>query len=257
MPCPVRSPPRRAQPNLRLEPLQQSLDIFAFEFWPIAFAKPLSELAQDLAHPGRVDFIRYFHRCSEIRPFRALGPSKRIKRRIFCATELAGHPVAQLLGHRLRALAQLFERTRLLARRVAQIAAFECAPCILHRPARAIELSWWTQTEPAQFPLKTAELAFEVALTLAELTSTLTLLPLALLLLTLLALLPLPALLLTWLSLAALSLGAVGVVHQALLFADDLAELVHHAHHLLALLTLALTLLTRHAAGLQTIEQIT
>ena len=87
--------------------------------------------------------------------------------------------------------------------------------------------------------------------------------------LTLLAALPLLALLslLSLLSLLALlallaGLVAIGialllaerVVEKLLLFADDVPELVHHLHHLLALLALALAL--RHAPVLQLLQHI-
>ena len=45
------------------------------------------------------------------------------------------------------------------------------------------------------------------------------------------------------------------VVHQALLLANQVAELVEHLHHLLAAAVLLL-LATRHAAGLQAVEQV-
>ena len=50
-------------------------------------------------------------------------------------------------------------------------------------------------------------------------------------------------------------LFAERVVEQLLLFADDVPELVHHLHHLLALLTLTLALLC-HAAVLELLEHV-
>ena len=64
-------------------------------------------------------------------------------------------------------------------------------------------------------------------------------LPLLLSLLTLLSLLPL---------LAGVAAGAVRIVHQPLLLADQIAELIEHLHHLLAAAVLLLLVATGHAA---------
>ena len=94
-------------------------------------------------------------------------------------------------------------------------------------------------------------LAATLALALAELLTLALSLTLALALLTLLSALALLALL------SLLAAGAVGVIHQTLLLADQVAELIEHLHHLLAAAVLLLLLVAAgHAAGLQAVEHV-
>ena len=66
------------------------------------------------------------------------------------------------------ALAELLERTRLLARGLVEITLPERTFGILHRPLSAVELAWRLHTETLQSAAQLIKLPAELALALAE-----------------------------------------------------------------------------------------
>lgn len=272
----------RPTASRRSKAAEQPLDIIEFQRRPGLFAEPPPQLFQNLACPLHIDLIGNFYGIAEIGAFRPLRPAHWIERRIRARThaEFTALP-HHLLGHGLGPLAKLFKRVLLGFRGPLEIALFERALGLLHRPLGAIELlrrghpellhfSTHLSHAIAQFTLTLAQpsrvlarilawlavLAITLSLTVATLPTLATLPALAWLLPWLLSLL---AWLLSWLLalLPLLTILAVllakRVVEKLLLFADDVPELVHHLHHLLALLTL---LPLGHPPILQLLEQV-
>lgn len=259
---------RPCGPGHRSEALQKALDVFPLKFGAIALTEALAEFLKDLADARRIDLVRNFDSGSKVRAFGALRASQRVERCVLCPAELRGHLAAELLGHGTGSLTELLERACLVAGCAAEFAAFEGTTGAFHRSACTVELPGRVQAKATKAVLQLAELALEATLAAAEAVgplphalALLATLPLPLLALTLLSALALSALallpalaLLSLLPLLALALGAERVVHQALLFADDVAELVHHLHHLLVAALALLTLLARHASRLEAVE---
>src|SRR5262249_30656997 len=152
---------------------------------------------------------------------------------------VAGRQLAQhLLRELTRTLAQLLQRPVLMLGSAVEIAVAQRALGALHRLFRAVELSGRLHAKLAHAALQPAEPLAQLSLAIAERAA---LVAFALTLFALLAALALAIL---------FALLAKGVVKQALLLADDVAELVHHLAEALALALIG------HAAGLQAIQQV-
>src|SRR5690606_20206404 len=109
------------------EPAQKAFDVIEFKERPCGLAEPPTQFLENFAGPLDVDLVGDLDRGAEVRAFGALRPPQRIARRIAgrALAEARRHLTQHLLGHRLRPLAQLLERARLLARGRVQITLFE------------------------------------------------------------------------------------------------------------------------------------
>ncbi len=224
------------------------------------FASTLAQLLENLAGALDVDLVRHFDRSTEVGPFSALRTSHRIERHIRRAAEPAGHLAEHLLRHLLRALAKLLQRPLLGLRGTVEITSPQRFLGLAHRILGAAELRGRLDAVLLHALAELTETIAQITLAAAQRARSLTRLLAALALLTALALaalsLPLPALaallalsLATLLALLALLtilafaifaalLFAEGVIEELLLLTDQIAELIHHLHHLLVLLAL-------------------